>query len=201
MLRNFDLFVIFTLAVILIIGFYQFYFWCQRNHQRAPKTFDFWIDKHIPLKSGWIWIYSGLYYPLIIVMVFIMRDFKEFCYIVFDFFVLMTFQMLFFVYFPVITPKSWRDHSDKKPTLSLKFLNFVQRLDKPNNCFPSMHVSVATLTSCHMYLILQNHEVLLILFPILIALSAIYTKQHYVMDLILGAILGLFAFWLYGFMI
>ncbi len=200
MLSFFDFFVMFLLAIILIIGFYQFYFWCQRNHQVKPREFNSKIDEWIPLKPIWIWIYSGLYYPMIIFMVLLMKDYRMFNIIVINFFILMCFHMIFFLYFPVHTPASWRAHQNAKPTLSLKFLKYLQTIDKPSNCFPSMHVSVATLTSCHMYFILQDYALSLALFPVLIAISAVYTKQHYFYDLIPGAILGLLAFWIYGFM-
>jgi membrane-associated phospholipid phosphatase len=61
-----------------------------------------------------------------------------------------------------------------------------------------MHVSVATLTSCHL---LANIPMLgnwVWLFPILIAISAVKTKQHYVYDLLPGALLGLIVYWIFG---
>jgi membrane-associated phospholipid phosphatase len=67
----------------------------------------------------------------------------------------------------------------------------VQRFDARSNSFPSMHVSVAVLTAFH----LQPHLGLLALaFPGLIALSCLFTKQHYFLDLPAGALLGWFTF-------
>lgn len=189
-----DFIVMCIMVIILIIGFYQFYFWCQRNHKSKPKIIHSKIDSLIPFKPGWVWIYSGLYYPVIIFMIFAFKDFRHFGYVVVDFAILMAFQMYFFVYHPVTTPASWREFTEHKQTLSVRFLKYVQGIDQASNCFPSMHVSVATLTSCHL---LQNMPFLGLWvwsFPILIAISAVFTKQHYFKDLIPGAILGFAAY-------
>lgn len=75
------------------------------------------------------------------------------------------------------TGKSWSE----------KFLLFVQKFDDSSNCFPSMHVSVATLTAL---LALGTLGPWVFLFPLLIACSCTFTKQHYLLDLPAGAALG-----------
>jgi membrane-associated phospholipid phosphatase len=50
-----------------------------------------------------------------------------------------------------------------------------------------MHVSVAMLTAMH---IAPHAGPAAFAFPVLIALSCIFTKQHYVLDLLAGALLG-----------
>jgi len=196
----FDNIVIFTITVVLIIGFYQFYFWCQRNQRSEPREFKSKLDSMISFKPGWVWIYSGLYYPIIVLMVLIFKDFRHFGYVVFDFLILLLCQMYFFVFFPVTTPKSWREFTEHEETLSVRFLKYVQGIDQASNCFPSMHVSVATLTSCHLLENLPSLGMWVWLFPILIAISAVKTKQHYLYDLVPGAMLGFFVYWIFGLM-
>jgi membrane-associated phospholipid phosphatase len=56
-----------------------------------------------------------------------------------------------------------------------------------------MHVSVSTLAAFHLNLNLSidnNYSSLIFLFPLLIAISALFTKQHYIVDLAPGAVLG-----------
>ncbi len=60
-----------TLSVILIVGAYQFYFWCQRNHLSAPRELGSRIDERIPYWPSWVWIYSCIYNPLILYLNFI----------------------------------------------------------------------------------------------------------------------------------
>jgi membrane-associated phospholipid phosphatase len=94
----------------------------------------------------------------------------------------------------VSTPERWRAYNRRRG-LSERLLSWVQRFDARSNSFPSMHVSVATLTALH----LQGHfGPAVLLFPVLVALSCLYTKQHYLLDLPPGAALGWAVFRMYS---
>lgn len=185
-----DILVQLLLSGILIVGVYQFYFWCQRNAVGAPRQFNSWLDNLIPYRPRWVWIYSCLYYPVIVYINFVVADPREFIYMATSFLVLLALQMLFFVYFPVATPDRWRE-LNKNRGRSERFLAFVRRFDASSNCFPSMHVSVATLTALHLQMAIGPWA---FVFPVLIALSCIFTKQHYLIDLPAGAMLGWVSF-------
>jgi len=189
-----DYLVYFSITIILIVGIYQFYFWTQKNMFRKAKEFKATrIDGWFKMKPQWVYIYSGLYYPVIVLLIYVVDDMRQFNYMAISFFMLMLMQMVFFIIVPVVTPIHWRNLPEDK-SLSVRFLSLVQRFDQRSNCFPSMHVSVATLTTLH----LINNDPFFApwawIFPILIALSALYTKQHYFYDLVPGAILGCIAF-------
>ncbi len=183
------------ITIFLIFGVYQFYFWTQRNHFREPVSLETRWDKYFVLKPAWIWIYSVLYYPAIVLVVVTIRDMRHFNYTATSFFVLLFLQMFFFMFFPVKTPDAWRNIPGNG--LSVRFIRLVQHYDKSSNCFPSMHVSVATLTAMHMMHNAPAWGYWPILFPALIAISALYTKQHFIVDLPAGAALGWGAFKIY----
>ncbi|WP_347252995.1 phosphatase PAP2 family protein [Leminorella grimontii] len=174
------------LSGILIVGVYQFYFFTQRHMLVKPREFNSTIDEKIPFWPWWSWIYSFLYYPAILYINWIVEDSRHFIMIVFSYIILLVMQMTFFSLFPVSTPKHWRSINTGK-SWSEKFLLFVQKFDDSSNCFPSMHVSVATLTALLAYSTLGPW---VFLFPVLIALSCTFTKQHYLLDLPAGAALG-----------
>ena len=185
-----DLVIQLCLTVILIFGIYQFYFWCQRNPLVAPRQLRLPIDDAIPYMPAWVWIYSCLYYPVIVYINFVTDSPRHFLYLAMSYILLLVFQMAFFVAFPVVTPVEWREGVLRRGR-SERFLAFVQRFDAPSNSFPSMHTSVAVLTALH----LQPHLGLWVwTFPILIAASCVFTKQHYVVDLPAGAGLGWLVF-------
>ena len=175
-----------TLSVFLIVGIYQFYFWCQRNPLAEPRELKLGIDEWIPYWPSWVWIYSCIYYPLILYINFVVDSPRQFTHMAMSYLVLLFLQMAFFLLFPVHTPERWRDYNLGQ-TLSERFLALVQRFDGRSNSFPSMHMSVATLTAAH----LEPHlGAPAFAFPGLIALSCLFTKQHYVIDLPAGALLG-----------
>ena len=179
-----------VLGAILIIGGYQPYFWCQRNPMRPVRELRLPVDDRIPFWPAWVWIYGFFYWPGVLYTSWVLESSREFVYLALSFLGLLAMQLAFFMLFPVATPESWRA-INRGRTLSERFLAFVQRLDDRSNSFPSMHTSVATLTALY----LQPHlGTWAFVFPVLIALSCLFTKQHYVVDLPAGAALGWVAY-------
>ena len=184
-----------TLSIFLIVGVYQFYFWCQRHQLAQSRQLRFPIDDWIPYRPNWVWIYSFLYYPVILYINWTVESPGQFTRVAISYLLLLFLQMAFFLLFPVVTPESWRA-TNKQRTYSERFLAFVQRFDAASNSFPSMHVSVAMLTALHLDASLGPW---VFAFPMMIALSCLFTKQHYVVDLPAGAALGWFTFHAYRF--
>jgi membrane-associated phospholipid phosphatase len=179
-----------TLSVFLIIGAYQLYFWCQRNPLAEPRQLWLPVDDWIPYRPRWVWIYSLLYYPAILYANLVIDSARDFTHLAISYLVLLGLQMVFFLLFPVATPEAWREQNSGR-TRSERFLDLVQRFDARSNSFPSMHTSVATLTALHLY---PTLGVWALAFPLLIGLSCLFTKQHYVIDVPAGAVLGWAAF-------
>jgi membrane-associated phospholipid phosphatase len=69
-------------------------------------------------------------------------------------------------------------------------LQFLYSSDPPYNCFPSLHVahSVVSALMCHRI----NRRVGFIAFTCaaLVAVSTLFTKQHYVLDVVAGALMA-----------
>ncbi len=187
------------MCIFLIVGVYQFYFWTQNHPIKKARSLEHKLDSKFTLKPKWVWVYSGLYYPLIILVVITADGMREFNYMAMSYFILLFMQMTCFLVFPVATPKAWRENITGN-SKSERMLRLVHHFDKPDNCFPSMHVSVAMLSAMHFMMSPLNLGYWPLLFPVLIALSALYTKQHYVADLVPGALLGWFAYSIYGIM-
>jgi len=180
-------------SVFLIVGVYQFYFWCQRNPLTAPRQLRLPVDDWIPYRPRWVWIYSFLYYPVIVTINWSVSSPRHYLYAALSYVLLLAFQMAFFTFLPVATPVEWRACNTRRGR-SERFLAFVQSFDAPSNSFPSMHTSVAMLTALHLYASLGPW---VLAFPALIGLSCLYTKQHYVIDVPAGAALGWFVFKLF----
>lgn len=182
-----------TLSVFLIIGVYQFYFWCQRNPLTQPRELRIRVDDWIPYRPHWVWIYSFLYYPAILYTNLMVNSSRQFTHLALSYLVLLVLQMALFLLFPVVTPESWRKNQ-QQCSWSERFLAFVQSFDSRSNSFPSMHTSVATLTALHLYPSLGAWA---LAFPVLIGLSCLFTKQHYVIDVPAGGALGWLAYYIF----
>ncbi len=118
-----DLIVAITLTIFLIVGVYQFYFLTQNHMIKPAKQFNMKIDTFFKFKGYWVWLYSGLYYPMIIATVLTIDNMRQYNYSFMSFVFLLFIQLAFFRYYPVETPAAWRDFSDYKQTRSVRLCN------------------------------------------------------------------------------
>ena len=117
-----------VLSGVLIVGAYQFYFWCQRNAPFEAREFGSFIDDRIPYVPGWVWVYSFLYYPAILYVNLVLESPEQFTQVASSYMLLLALQLPCFLVFPVCTPLKWRVPPESR-TLSERYLAFVQRFD------------------------------------------------------------------------
>jgi len=205
------------ITVVLIVGGYQFYFWAQRQTFYDARYFETWLDGEITFDPRWVWIYSGLYYPMILLAALSVPTWEAFARTVGCFLALLAIQVTFFVFWPVAIPKAWREsflicNSDvrvriphrevrKRWPLSARMLDLVWSYDKLRNSLPSMHVSVAMMVDLTIGRNWPTAGIVGLFFPLLIAISALKTKQHYVVDVVPGAMTGAAVFFAWHFFI
>ncbi|MBP6918437.1 MAG: phosphatase PAP2 family protein [Legionellaceae bacterium] len=119
---------------------------------------------------------------------------------------LLMMQTYFFLRHPVAAPAVWRENARKssisrKFPRSMRFVELVWSFDNARNSMPSMHVSVATMVDLTISQAYPNFIFVGWLFPVLIGTSALKIKQHYVVDLVPGAIIGAIAFYIWHWMV
>jgi membrane-associated phospholipid phosphatase len=136
---------------------------------------------------------------------------QAYAYCVGCFLTLLAIQVTFFVLWPVAIPSDWRRmvvmrrfgnvHTDiarDAHPKSMRMLDMVWSYDKLRNSLPSMHVSVAMMVDLTIGRNWPTLGYICAAFPLLIAISALKTKQHYVVDVVPGAILGAAVFFAYS---
>lgn len=186
-----------AITIVLIIGGYQFYFWAQRQRWFEARYLETRFDALISYDPRWVWIYSGLYYPMIVLAALSVPSWEEFARAVGCYLSLLAVQITFFLFMPVQIPAEWRVlwRAEWEGSRSQAFLDLVWSFDKLRNSMPSMHVSVAMMTDLVIGKAWPQFGIACIAFPVLIAASALKTKQHYVVDLFPGALLGTAVFY------
>jgi membrane-associated phospholipid phosphatase len=81
--------------------------------------------------------------------------------------------------------------------VSTYLLSAFQRRSKPFNSFPSMHVSYCLFSALAViYFGSMVLGLVLLIWVVLVAISTLLTKQHHLLDVIAGAVLAVFTFWL-----
>lgn len=188
-LSYYDYLILTTLIAVVIVGSYQIFFWVQRNNYFfKTRCFKTKIDDLIPFWPRWVWVYSFLYYIMIGYVVISIKSLEQGVHIIFGGLVLLFFQCVCFMLFPAIasTEMGWRKYEAN--TLSLRYLKFIQELDNGRNCFPSMHMSMATYVALLLSPVVSIYWALT--FIVLILLSTVFVKQHPIFDLLPGILLG-----------
>lgn len=191
------------ITVVLIVGGYQFYFWAQRQTFFDARYFETAWDRKINFNPRWVWVYSGLYYPMILLAALSVPTWTAFAYCVGCFLTLLAIQVTFFITWPVAIPAGWRTaphihEARETKSHSMRMLDMVWSFDKLRNSLPSMHVSVAMMVDLTIGKNWPTMGIICAAFPLLIAISALETKQHYVVDIIPGAALGALVFFAWG---
>jgi membrane-associated phospholipid phosphatase len=67
-------------------------------------------------------------------------------------------------------------------------------LDPPYNCFPSLHVAWAFVSALTSYRVHRGVGLVALLWATIIGVSTLYTKQHYVVDVIAGVAIAYVAY-------
>lgn len=184
---DFMSYLVFTVVLaVIIVGAYQIFFWVQRNNYFfATRCFKISLDDKIPFWPIWVWPYSLLYYIMIGLVVARISSLEEGTYLIFGGLLLLFFQSVFFLIIPVTVPTEYRQYEANN--FSTRFLKFVQGLDNGRNCFPSMHCSVATYVGLLLVPVIGVYSYIFIM---VICISCLFVKQHQIMDIVPGVLLG-----------
>ncbi|MFT3684813.1 MAG: phosphatase PAP2 family protein [Phycisphaerales bacterium] len=153
------------------------------------------LDAAIPFQPGWIIIYHSMY-PLLLSAAWLSADRAAVTRYTRALLAQMLICFIVFAFFPVNGP---RPHE----LGDFALYRLAAWLDTPLNSFPSLHASMVTTAVAHLWRPLTGAKrgVLLsgvLAWSILVLASTLLTKQHWVVDIACGVILGLACYWWAG---
>lgn len=148
-----------------------------------------WADAYIPFIPQFVWFYF-LYYLWVLAVVPVLNDRESFYHTAAAFAVLQVAAVTTFVLFPsfMVRPEVVGDG------WSYDLVRWMYKVDEGFNLIPSLHVGHSTLVA----LTYREHKPKV--FPIIaagtfmIALSTVFIKQHYIIDVPVGFLFGLGAY-------
>ncbi|MFC1513388.1 phosphatase PAP2 family protein [candidate division KSB1 bacterium] len=81
--------------------------------------------------------------------------------------------------------------------INMKFFTTLWDNFNPNNfaAIPSLHGAYPIVISLFAFIKFRRHKILLILYPVLTWWAAVYLNHHYIIDLIIGGLYIIFAYW------
>lgn len=175
---------------IILLSFAILVFYLLTNNLavfREMNRFDMTLEDYVPFVTLSIWVYFS-YYPSVILYFLVERDISKLnCYAYALLFLNLTSNLVFLIY-PVAIQRY--DLSTVEQTgISFDMVALLYDIDKPVNCFPSLHVANLFL----LYLFLRSEgrswATLVLLWTLLISWSTLALKQHYIWD-VLGGLVG-----------
>lgn len=148
------------------------------------------LDRLIPVIPGCALVYGALYLFLIVLPVLTVRDEEHIRRTVAAYLTVWIAAYVCFAAFPTVAP---RPSEVTGAGFGAWGLRALYSADPPYNCFPSLHVahSFVSALSCHRV----HHWVGAgsLIAASLVALSTLFTKQHYVLDVAAGMALAALA--------
>lgn len=146
------------------------------------------IDRVMPLSPRWMLVYGSLYMAGFLLPLVVVRGRQRFEQSMKAYLFAMSVSYVGFIAYPTIAPRL-------EPVAVTGFATWCLRLfydlDQPYGCFPSLHVAFSLIGAMACYGMHRGVGVVAAAWAVLIGVSTIYTKQHFAVDAIAGAIVGL----------
>lgn len=183
----------FTITISYFAVGYLFLNWI--NSRRAfYYNFGFSFEENIPFVPYFIFGYS-IDYLSVIVIYFLVTKKDRFTKMVKSYLLLTTIHFFFFVFVPVkmfIRPEVITDGG---------FLGAIVRfyywMDMPYNCFPSLHVAYMLLGTLVLWNYKRTWAYIYYIGMLIVSVSVVFVKQHYVLDVVAGWITPFPVYWFY----
>ena len=145
------------------------------------------LDDAIPLQPVWAFIYGALYFFLIVLPVLIVRQEEHIRRTVNAYLLIWITAFIFFIVYPTVAPRPREVNGDGFAVWGLLLL---YGSDPPYNCFPSLHVAHSFVSALACHRVHRGVGIAALVAASLVAVSTLFTKQHYVADVVSGVALA-----------
>lgn len=142
------------------------------------------LDRAVSLQPAWMLVYGSLYVFIGVLPLMVVRPPELFRRTLAAYLAVMLFAYAGFLAYPTLAPRPDVVPGDGFAAWSLRL---TYQLDTPYGCFPSLHVAWAFVSALACYRVHAGVGWVAAGWATLIGVSTLYTKQHYVVDVIVGA--------------
>jgi membrane-associated phospholipid phosphatase len=168
--------------VYLVIGVFV-----SRSTLHSP---EFSWDHALPVQPAWSVVYGSLFLAVFLpVFVVHQQDLIRRTVLAYLFIWLLAFAC--FLAYPTRAPQHPAVTGDDFASAALRL---IYSSDVPYNCLPSLHVAQCVLAALVCYCVHRGVGIVTGIWALLVALSTLFTKQHYVADVLGGGVLAYAAY-------
>ena len=154
-----------------------------------------WLDDVIPFEPIWVFVYASMYAAVILPFVYV-KDKLLYRRMFFSFSLTGLIAYVVFLVFPtydILRPVTNPFDFDRF------FLAMDNAHDSPYNCFPSLHVGFSMTAGLWTYYADRSRfGAGFLIWCILVSISVLFVKEHYIADLLFGAVLSITLFLIFS---
>src|SRR5436305_7158891 len=172
-------------ALVLLVPFYIFI--AEMMAGRTLHVPELALDRRVPLEPAWALVYGALYLFLILLPVLVIRQEEQIRRTVRAYLLVWLTAYVCFLLYPTLAPRPAEVIGEG---FALAGLRFLYSADPPYNCFPSLDVAHSFVSALACYRVHRGVGIVAALCAALVGLSTLYTKQHYVLDVLAGIFLA-----------
>lgn len=188
------------ILALTLLGWLSIYFFVNRLQVEPDNRLDLAtsLDRKIPFIPQLALIYFSTY--LFVIQPFIiLSEARHFYWMLSSFGAITVFASLIHASVP---SKVERNEILVTNSMSGKMINLFQKTCKPYGNFPSMHVALSVpVVGANFLAIGPTAGSVTLIWAILIALSTLFTKQHYILDVVAGLVGGTLIYYLTSLLI
>ena len=151
------------------------------------------MDTMIPFVPEMVWIYVS-YIPLLIYGLLKAEGEHLFYGITAAMIVSVSIASYLFLSLPSIYPRPEIQYQTENITMWVMFVVYL--LDNPINCFPSLHVTLSWVIALFYRRHRKPERFLLMTWALLISISVLFVKQHFLLDVGFGYVVASFSYWI-----
>jgi membrane-associated phospholipid phosphatase len=177
------------ILTLTLVGWMIVYFFVNRREVADHRRLDLGTayDERIPFVPQFALVYFSTY-PFVVLPFLILTDARQFAWMAASFIAISLISSLIHATVP---SKIERVEELQVEGMSGWMLGLFQKTCKPYGNFPSMHVGLSVPVVGATFLAAGPVAgTLTLVWGVLIALSTLYTKQHYIIDVLAGALGG-----------
>lgn len=149
------------------------------------------LDRALPLQPFWSLVYGALYVFLIVLPVVVVRQEDHIRRTFWAYLSVWLFAYAVFLAYPTAAP---RPATVAGEGFAVWGLLALYGADPPFNCFPSLHVAHSFISALTCYRVHRELGITATIAASLVAISTLFTKQHYVLDVLAGVALACAAY-------
>jgi membrane-associated phospholipid phosphatase len=152
---------------------------------------DIALDRVVPLRPEWMLVYGSLYIFAFLMPILVVRSPDLLRGALRAFLTVMLVSYLGFLLFPTAAPRPGQVPGAGFAAWALRL---AYEIDPPHGCLPSLHVAYSFVSALACWRVHRGVGGAALIWAALIGLSTLYTKQHYILDVLAGALLAYAAY-------